>query len=141
MPSTKLADCHTGLANAWIWIRETYHAQHPGHELILTCTHRPQEEQYALYCKGRRQLPDGSWVVDEDPKTSIVTNCDGWKIVSKHNRKPAEAIDFAVVIAGKISWDHREYEPVGRLGEERGLVWGGRWTSIKDYPHLEVRRS
>jgi len=139
MPSTRLTDCTPWLATAWLEIHEEYVREHPEHDLIITCTHRSREEQFALYCKGRRQIADGSWVLDDDPKTSVVTNCDGTKIVSRHNKKPAEAIDFAVLLpGGKISWDAREYEPVGVLAGQRGLIWGGNWKTLKDYPHVEL---
>ena len=67
-----------------------------------------------------------------------MTQLDGFRRVSKHNRDPAEALDFAVLICGKVSWDSREYEPVGALAEARGLVWGGRWEHFRDCPHLET---
>lgn len=137
MPSTRLTDCTPWLATAWLEIHEQYVIERPGHDLIITCTHRPVDEQFALFCKGRI-LVNGVWVFDQDPVTSIVTNCDGTKIVSKHNKRPSDAIDFAVMLpGGKVSWDPREYEPVGVLAEQRNLVWGGRWKSIKDYPHVE----
>ena len=139
MPSTRLTDCTPWLATAWLEIHEEYVREHLEHDLIITCTHRSPAEQFILYCKGRRLSADGMWVLDEDPKTSVVTNCDGTKVVSRHNKKPAEAIDFAVVIAGKVSWDHREYAPVGLLAEQRGLIWGGRWPRLRDYPHVELQ--
>lgn len=139
MPSTRITECLPWLATAWLEIREQYRQERPGHELVVTCTHRSREEQFALFCKGRRQRADGSWVIDEDPKTSIVTSCDGLRILSKHNSYPAAAIDFAVILpGGKVSWDPREYEPVGVLADQRGLIWGGRWKTLKDYPHIEV---
>lgn len=137
MPSTRITDCVPWLGTAWYEIDEQYRQEHEGHSLIVTCTHRPPTEQFALFQKGRRNLADGSWVLDEDPKTSVVTYCDGTVKISRHNKKPAEAIDFAVVIAGKVSWDPREYEPVGKLAAQRGLIWGGNWK-MKDYPHLEI---
>ena len=138
MPSTRITDCLPWLATAWLEIEEQYEREHPGHRLIITCTHRSAEEQFALYGKGRRQIADGSWVLDEDPKTSVVTNCDGTKTVSRHNTMPSSAIDFCVLINGKVSWDIREYEPVGVLAEQRGLIWGGRWPRLKDAPHVEL---
>lgn len=137
MPSTRLSDCAPALAQAWVDILHAYREAHRGQDLIVTCTHRSVEEQAALYQKGR-VLQDGRWVVDDDPKTSIVTNIDGITKQSRHNSQPAEALDFAVVIGGKVSWDAREYHPVGVLAKARGLVWGGEWTSLRDFPHLEL---
>jgi D-alanyl-D-alanine carboxypeptidase-like protein len=137
-PSTRLTDCSPWLATAWLEIHELYVIDRPEHDLLVTCTYRSAQEQFALYCKGR-ELRDGVWVHDADARTSIVTNCDGTRVVSRHNRKPAEAIDFAVILpGGKLSWDPREYETVGVLAEQRNLVWGGRWA-MADYVHVELR--
>lgn len=138
MASRLLTDCVTRLADAWLDIREEFSREHPDRELLITATYRDPEEQFRLFQIGRRRLPDGSWVVDEDPKTAVVTQLDGSLKRSKHNRRPAAALDFAVVVGGKISWDRREYEPVGALARARGLVWGGDWRTIPDCPHLEV---
>lgn|SRR5574341_51859 len=138
MPSTRLSECVQKLATAFVDLRKEYEAANPGRQLIITCTHRSREEQFELYKCGRRQLPDGTWILDEDPKTSIVTQLDGQTRRSKHNSNPASALDFAVVIRGKVSWDPREYAVVGRLAEQRGLIWGGSWPHLKDFPHLEV---
>jgi len=138
MPSTRVTDLCTALADLWLTIRDEYEAAHEDRRLLLTATHRPPEEQWRLYKIGRRELPDGSWVEDDDASTRIVTYLDGFKKASKHNMMPAEALDFAVMVGGKVSWDHREYEPVGALAVARGLVWGGAWTRLKDYPHIEI---
>jgi len=119
-------------------IEEEYHRDHPGHRLDITCTYRSPDEQFGLFCTGRVKDANGVWIIDTDPKTSVVTNCDGKEIISRHNTKPVEAIDFEVRIYGKISWDPREYEPVGILAEQRGLIWGGRWPHLRDYPHVEL---
>lgn len=140
MPSTRLADCINPLAVAYVQILNAYREAHPGHDLLLTCTYRSAEEQWDLYKKGR-VLKGDVWVVDADLQTSIVTNIDGRTKKSKHNSQPAAALDFCVVIGGKISWDPREYEPVGVLARDQGLVWGGDWVTLKDYPHLELKGS
>ena len=138
MPSTRFADCANPLAVAWVDILAQYRAQHPGQDLMVTCTYRSPEEQVELYKKGRVQV-DGRWIVDSDATTSVVTNCDGVRKKSKHNSRPSVALDFAVIIGGKISWDPREYAPVGAIARMIGLVWGGDWATLKDYPHLELK--
>ena len=137
MPSIRLADCAVPLQMAWVEILAAYREAHPGHDLLLTCTARTAEEQWELYKKGR-VLKDGAWIVDADPTTSTVTNVDGKTKRSKHNSQPSVALDFCVVIGGKVSWDPREYAPVGTLARAQGLVWGGEWQTLKDYPHLEL---
>ena len=138
MASTVLSDCVARIADAWLEIKATFEREHPDRSLLITATYRDPEEQFRLYQIGRRQLADGSWTVDEDPKTAIVTQLDGSRKQSKHNRRPAAALDFCVVIGGKVSWDRREYEPVGALARAHGLVWGGDWRTIPDCPHIEI---
>ncbi|WP_329810621.1 M15 family metallopeptidase [Stenotrophomonas sp. SMYL8] len=55
------------------------------------------------------------------------------------------ALDAAVFVNGQPSWDLGDphvmagYFRFGELSEMVGLNWGGRWTSPKDYPHVELR--
>jgi hypothetical protein len=57
------------------------------------------------------------------------------------------AVDIAPLINGKVSWHwphYRELEPIIKraAAEMRVQVdWGGDWTSFKDGPHWELRRS
>lgn len=122
-----LADAR--LKALWPEICFAYVSAHPGHEALLTCVYRSPMEQQALYCKGRTA------------PGQIVTNCDGLKTVSKHNHLPSLALDFCILIGGKVSWDPAEYQPVGDLAEARGLVWGGRWAHLQDSPHIEIKEA
>ncbi len=97
-----------------------------GHDLLLTCTARTVDEQRALYEQGRTK------------PGPIVTQLDGVTSRSKHNLSPARALDVAVVVGGKVSWEPAQYAPLGPLAEKYGLVWGGGWKTLKDYPHLEL---
>lgn len=42
----------------------------------------------------------------------------------------------------KLQWDGADptWAAVGRIGEELGLVWGGRWK-VKDWGHFELPRT
>jgi len=62
--------------------------------------------------------------------------------LSKHNRLPSRAMDIAPY---PVKWDdiNRFIEMgvlIERIAERRGIkiVWGGRWKSLKDYPHVEL---
>jgi peptidoglycan L-alanyl-D-glutamate endopeptidase CwlK len=57
------------------------------------------------------------------------------------------ALDIAVVRNGKVTWDGKvdvdgdkvwDYAELGPIGESCGLEWGGRWTTMVDYPHYQV---
>ncbi len=45
-----------------------------------------------------------------------------------------------LVISEKDPWAQRGYELYGQVAESVGLTWGGRWTSIVDLGHVELRR-
>lgn len=72
---------------------------------------------------------------------SGVTSVGAWS--SCHNY--GLALDAAVYVGGKPSWNLSDphviagYERFGELAEILGLNWGGRWTSPKDYPHVEMK--
>jgi len=123
----RLSQADPHLAEQWTMIRAEYCDAHPGKDLVLTCVYRSPEEQQHLYAQGRTQ------------PGQIVTQLSGQPgHLSNHNVLPARALDFCVVIGGKVSWDVTEYEPVCQLAEARGLVAGGHWPHFKDWPHLEL---
>lgn len=98
---------------------------------------RTIEEQNALYAQGRTT------------KGSIVTNAKGGS--SYHNY--GLAIDFAILIDkdgngtyDELSWDIKkdndkdgvaDWLEVVKVFEAAGWEWGGKWASIKDYPHVQ----
>ena len=96
---------------------------------ILTSTYRTQEEQEALWARGRTI-----------PHTKVVT----WTKHSRHTDR--EAFDIAIMRNGRPVWDLKvnvnnddigDYFEAGVLGEYIGLVWGGRFSS-PDYCHFEL---
>jgi peptidoglycan L-alanyl-D-glutamate endopeptidase CwlK len=126
MPSKLLRDAEDRLSIAFSIGRYLFELDHPGLELIITATHRSPSEQQALYEQGRTK------------PGQIVTHLDGVTKLSNHNYSPSRALDFAVVIGGKITWNEAEYKKAGPYFVARGLVWGGNWVSFKDYPHIEL---
>lgn len=64
------------------------------------------------------------------------------------NAKPGQsyhnfglAIDFFIVSddGKKAIWTvNSKWQRVAAIGKELGFIWGGDWTSFKDYPHLEM---
>jgi len=45
-----------------------------------------------------------------------------------------------IVISERDPWAMRGYEHYGELAASLGLEWGGRWRSLADYGHVELRR-
>lgn len=136
MASRDLADAHPVLAERVRLVQARFPEIRPSHELHLTCVYRSPAEQFELYKKGRRLDEDGKWYLQDRGKR--VTNADGVTAISKHNMQPARAVDVVVVLAGKYLWAEEEYEPLGPLAIEVGLVWGGTWPRFRDLPHLEL---
>lgn len=127
-------------------------------DLVIYQGHRPQEEQFEEYKKGRAFI-DGEWVIIN--KKEVVTNTDGYTKKGKHNLIPSMAIDFYAYIPGqpKRAYDelHLTYiaatiQTVSRLlyeaGEIKHLVrWGGNWDNdgiikydqtLQDLCHCEL---
>lgn len=56
------------------------------------------------------------------------------------------AIDFAVLVDGKVRWDWPLYGQVAvafkRAAKELNvpIIWGGDWKSLRDGPHVELDR-
>lgn len=86
---------------------------------------RTYAEQDELYAKGRPGGPPGK----------IVTRARGGE--SNHNF--AVAFDVGLFQAGKYLEDSPLYERLGPVGERVGLEWGGRWSSIHDAPHYQLK--
>lgn len=98
---------------------------------------RTIDEQNALYAQGRTK------------PGQIVTNAVGGS--SYHNY--GLAFDFCLIIDtngdgiyDETSWDIKkdndndgiaDWLEVVKVFEEAGWEWGGKWSSIKDYPHLQ----
>lgn len=98
---------------------------------------RTIQEQNILYAKGRTA------------PGNIVTNAKGGS--SYHNY--GLAIDFAILIDkdgngtyDELSWDIKkdndkdgvaDWLEVVKVFEAAGWEWGGRWSSLKDYPHVQ----
>jgi peptidoglycan L-alanyl-D-glutamate endopeptidase CwlK len=84
---------------------------------------RTWAEQDALFAQGRTK------------PGNVVTNARGGQ--SNHNF--GIAWDIGIFINGKYQPSSPWYDVVGEIGEGIGLEWGGRWTSIQDKPHYQVR--
>ena len=95
---------------------------------------RSAEEQNKLYQQGRTT------------SGKIITNCDGYKIKSKHQIREdglGHAGDIAVLIDGKAIWEEKYYKEVARAGrvlmQKYNIEWGGDWEKFKDLPHFEFK--
>ena len=102
--------------------------------VLITCTWRSNEEQAKLYAIGR--TVKGRKVTNAKPGESK-HNC-----VDSNTGKPAaEAFDIAILVNGKLDWNLESdiWQLVGKLGEELGLEWAGRWERFREGPHFQLR--
>lgn len=96
-------------------------AKQHGIAVRLVSGYRRLAEQQALYEKGRTQLGQ------------IVTAAR----FSTHNT--GLAFDVAVVKDGKVTHDGPDFDILGTLGEELGLVWGGHFKGSPDKLHFQTQ--
>ena len=104
-----------------------------GIEVIITCTHRSNEEQNALYALGRTI------------KGKKFTNAKGGQ--SKHNftidgKPAAKAFDFVIIdpVTDKPVWRTSDirWTLAVAIGKELGLTSGADWKTLKDFGHMEI---
>jgi peptidoglycan L-alanyl-D-glutamate endopeptidase CwlK len=87
----------------------------------VTSGNRTKAEQAALYAKGRTA---------PGPKVT-------WTMNSRHIG--GRAIDLTLFSGKNPVWESKHYDRAGAIGEELGLVWGGRWKRTPDRPHFELQ--
>lgn len=101
-----------------------------GFTMLVTDGVRTEAEQAALYAKGRTA---------PGPR---VTNVDGELKRSNHQTKAdgyGYAVDCCFVVNGKPSWDRNlPWKLYGEAAKALGLIWGGDWKTITDWPHIEI---
>ena len=128
MPSRNIKDCVQTLQDAWTKASAEFLVKHPQlPKPILTCTHRTEEEQAALYAQGRTT------------KGKIVTQL---KTGSKHNFFPSQAFDIAFVRKDRaLDWSPQYFKLFADIVKEVApdVKWGGNWKKFKDMPHFEVK--
>lgn len=87
----------------------------------ITSARRTWAEQTALYAKGRTA---------PGPKVTNARAGYSW-----HNY--GTAYDLTLFSGKNPIWDSKHYDTAGKIGEELGLEWGGRWTRLVDRPHFQ----
>lgn len=116
-------------------VQELYYKFHDkmievGIPYMVTSTYRSQEEQEALYARGRTA------------PGQIVT----WTRNSRHTSR--KAFDIAICYLGKPCWDVKvdidwdeipDYNEAGMIATEVGLEWGGYWRNTPDYCHFQLK--
>jgi peptidoglycan L-alanyl-D-glutamate endopeptidase CwlK len=95
-----------------------------GKRLKITDGLRTFAEQDKLYAQGRTTAG------------KKVTNAKGGQ--SYHNY--GLAFDCYFTKNGSVDFSHAITPEVAKIGQDMGLEWGGKWTSIKDFPHFQLTK-
>jgi hypothetical protein len=98
-------------------------AKGEGINLIITDGFRTYAQQNYLYAQGRTR------------KGKKVTNAKGGQ--SNHNF--GLAFDVVPFENGKINYESKNWQKIGRIGKSLGFKWGGDWQGdLVDLPHFEM---
>lgn len=97
-----------------------------GIDLLVTSTFRDNESQAALYAQGR--TAPGNVVTNARPGQSWHNYRCALDVVPLRNGKP---------VWGTAGADGALWEQIGKLGEQCGLEWAGRWKSFKELAHFQ----
>lgn len=120
-------------------------------------TVRSEDVQKAYFAQGRESLEvvnelrkkAGLYLLSESENKKTITNCDGVKNKSNHQKR-ADGWGYAIDIApvnnsGSIWWNAPEqvWQEIGLLAESFGLDWcaggyGATWGKGWDNPHFEL---
>jgi peptidoglycan L-alanyl-D-glutamate endopeptidase CwlK len=96
-----------------------------GFQIRLISGNRTDAEQNALYAKGRTA------------PGPVVTNAKA----GYSNHGFGLAFDIGIFRGNTYLPESPFYEQAGPIGEALGLSWGGRWASLKDFPHYQLTPS
>jgi hypothetical protein len=113
------------------------------------CTYRSQEEQNALWMRGRASLDEVNRAYKAcglAPITAVENKRPvTWTAVSNHTSRCA--VDYYIEKNGryvsdiKVDYDEDDipdWDEFGQIAQECGLEWGGTWLK-KDLPHVQRR--
>jgi len=70
---------------------------------------------------------------------------EGKSLTLKSKHLIGRAVDIAIFVDGKITWEHKYFKAVAehikntakKLGVD--IIWGGDWRRLVDSPHFELR--
>lgn len=96
-----------------------------GLDVVIICTYRPDAEQQAAYDAKQSNCRPGESAHNQ---------------VDSQKRPASEAFDIGVIRNGKYigNGSDPDYLAAGKIGEELGLVWSGRWRGkLKEVAHCE----
>lgn len=91
------------------------------YDFMVTCGIRTAEEQRVLVATGKSRT-------------------------MKSRHLTGDAVDIAVLVDGKVTWDGKYYKPVAthikKVAKKLGIniTWGGDWKSFIDAVHFQLEK-
>ena len=148
MASRKIEDLTPRMQKKIILFEERLEAAVPG-AFKRSCTHRSQQEQNALWKRGRCALD----IVNEAYRAAGLAEITAeenrrpvtWTVLSVHTAR--EGVDYFIECEGKYCTDIKvdtdgdnveDWKEFGRIAAECGLEWGGTWKKA-DLCHVQWR--
>jgi peptidoglycan L-alanyl-D-glutamate endopeptidase CwlK len=123
---------------AYIFITE---CEKQGIRVKIYNTLRTKQEQEALYLQGRTPISVVNLAREKAGLEPIKESEN--KIVTHLKSSPhcyGLAFDFVPIVDGKVVWNNDFlWETCGKIAESLGLEWGGRWKSLPDKPHIQMK--
>jgi len=136
-----------------------------GTQVVVTCTLRTAEEQYALWCQGRKSLNEVNEAraragmrpileyLGRDGKTHsdneyTVTTLDGKRKSEGGTGRSPHQLGTAIDVVPDLDETDKERPGWPPLSDKRwtviadafkahGFEWGGDWADYPDYPHYQ----
>lgn len=99
------------------------------------------DEQRELFKQGRQYDSDQDIWIKINP-SQIVTDCDGFDVLSPHQHR--KAIDFFAYVDGRANYDPGNLALIATAFMEAAsnlnhkVEWGGNYKSLADGPHIEL---
>jgi len=113
------ADLHPELQRAWEYLRHRWEEENPDGPIVgLSATYRGPIDQQAAFDRGASRVTFGQ---------------------SLHNFEPAYAFDIYFNRDGVADWTFSLFERFAAMAEEIGLEWGGRWRTLVDGAHFQLK--
>jgi peptidoglycan L-alanyl-D-glutamate endopeptidase CwlK len=133
---------------------------------VVMYTKREKQEQYALWCQGRKPLAfvnaerrkAGLYELTERENKYTVTNCDGTRIseggTGRSAHQTGRALDVVPLENGRAIWPPESdprWKKIAAAFIAQGFTWGGDWDrdgltkldgdddeDMVDYPHYQL---
>lgn len=146
MGTRDIKDAHPRLQKSWAFVQAEWPKRYPDDlKPFLTEVYRSPDVQQALYAQGRRPIREVNSLrrsanlapINENENRKTVTNAKPGQ--SKHQRKPAHAVDIWFARGKQLVDDTRLWNQLAVLMKEAdpGIVWGGNFKAV-DKPHFEI---